>query len=102
MKYFRIVFHNLEDNTQQELFVKSKDMDRVELWVLKNRPMKDYYGMSICEVNADKTNKKGGDFSLVAVADYYKWAFDTEDDEVIRKGRMAQIIENYGKPPIVE
>lgn len=84
-KYFKVFFGEGKDREKNPLFVKATDMESIILWVLRNRPMKDYYGMNIVQVDpVTKESFSGADFYMLAVADYYRHEFPGQSDEQIR------------------
>lgn len=98
MKYFRVNF--LDPETKEpngEMYVKANSMDDIDLWILKNRPMSDYYGAGIVEVNADKSAKKNCDFQCIAIREYYYHDLKTEDDEKIRQILIDAWYRNHAK-----
>lgn len=89
-RYFKIHFYN----NATELYVTASSMNKVRVWVLKNRPMNDYYLMNIIEVNADKTRKQHGDFMCIASREYYHYpeVYGNMSDEEIRKEELKRSI----------
>ena len=82
-KYFKV---SLGRDHKKVLYIKSTDMDYIALWVLRNRPMNDFYGMNIVQVNPEtKESYSGADFMCEAVAEYYHYEFKGMSDEEIRQ-----------------
>ena len=79
MKYFKVI----NTTTRQELFVKTDDIHKVVLYLIKYKTPDWFYGVNIIQVNADKTRPRHGDFLMEAVREYYTSQFQTEDDKVI-------------------
>ena len=90
-QYFEIIF----TSTNEKLYVTASSMDRVALWVLQNRPMSDYYGMNIIQVNSDKTRPASGDFMCNAVREYYHYdtVYGDMSDEEIRQAEIKRYID---------
>lgn len=95
MQYFKVIFHNpTTHEVNNELYVSASSMYRVALWVLKNRPMNDYYAMNIIEVNPDKSRKQRGDFMANAIREYFHSdeAYGNKSDEYIRAKEIARCV----------
>lgn len=84
MKYFKVIF----DNDNDDLYIKADSTNKIILWILKNRPMSDFYGVNIVEVWPDKSIKDHGNFEAVAIADAWYYELNTTDDEVVRKAQI--------------
>jgi len=94
MKYFKVYFGQGKD--REVLYAKASDMVHIELWTLRNRPMADFYGMNIIQVDKDtKESYPGADFCMMAVADYYRYCFPDKSDEEIRQAMIKQVVDSY-------
>ena len=96
-EYYRVRFMSGEG-----MYVTARSMESIELWVLQNRSMNDFYGMNICQVNEDKSRVQNGDFSCNAVREYWhsEEMFGNDSDEKIRRTQIAvlkNIIKNGQK-----
>jgi len=81
MRYFKIIF-----GSGEVLFVKTTSIYRVMLWILRSRPMDDFYLVNVIEVNQDKTTKSPATFIAQACKEYYhsNEAYGDKSDEFIR------------------
>lgn len=96
-QYFKVLLGEGKD--RPELWVKASDMFQVEIWVLRNRPMEEYYGMNVIQVDpVTKESFRGADFSMNAVADYYRqYVYPGKSDEEIRKLEIESRIRAYNR-----
>lgn len=90
MRYFKIIF-----GSGEVLFVKTTSIYRVMLWILRFRPMDDFYLVNVIEVNQDKTTKSPATLIAMACREYFhsSEAYGDKSDEFIRDKE----IENYKK-----
>ena len=96
-KYFKVLFGEGKDREKNPLFVKATDIFQVEIWVLRNRLMEEYYGMNIIQVDpVTKESWSGADFMMNAVADYYRqYEYPGKTDEEIRELEIESRIRAY-------
>lgn len=59
-------------------------LETAETWLLENHP-EEYFGASICQVDKNNKGIPGGDFSLIAVLEYYQEELGIKDSKEIIK-----------------